>query len=565
MEEKQLTPEGDGTPTSTHASGPEAESGAPTPESPDAPRPGRRVVEISAADRKPVRARVGRPAPPPPEEEPEMDFGAMFEATAGKGPSRFEEGDRLKGTVAYIGDENVFIDLGGKQEGYLSRGELVDDEGQLTVAVGQVIEAWVVSLTPGGVHLSQGLSAGAASLDSIRQAYSAGIPVEGKVSGSNKGGFEVEVLGQRGFCPMSQIDIRYTENPDEHVGQTYMFKLTKFDQRGKNVDIVLSRSELLRQERESQQRDLVATLEEGQIRTGVVRSLRPFGIFVDLGGLDGMVHVSEMSWHRLDDPADLVKIGETVTVKVMSIEDAGAGLDKMRIGLSIKQAQASPWDRVGTDFVEGDVYEGTVVRLAPYGAFIQLAEGLDGLAHVSELSRRRIAHPKDVLREGDVVRCQILSIDFERERIGLSLKELEDDPWLNATERYADGAEIHGTVEAIEGFGVFIAIEPGLTGLLPKSEMATEPGRDPNLDFKVGDRVEARILALDPVQRRLTLTRRSAEELSETRPARDGEGRKGGRAGGAAARTFYEDSGKAGGQGLGTLGDLLARKLQKGK
>jgi small subunit ribosomal protein S1 len=546
----------------------EATEAAPAEE--EAARPLRRVVDVSAPQEA-APAPAPAPAPTPAPEEPQEDFGALLDASeTAQAATRVQAGDKVQGRIVHIGDDNLFVDLGAKMEGWISRGEFTDADGNLTVAAGDTIEAYVVEDSAAGVHLSKALGQASEAYEALRTAWESGVPVEGAVTGVNKGGYDVQVLGQRAFCPMSQIDLHFTDKPETHVGQTYTFKVIGLDQKGKRINIKLSRQELLKAERADKQRATLATLEEGQVREGTVRSVQPFGVFVDLGGVDGLIHVSELSWNRVGDPNELVQVGQSVTVKVLRIEDAGRGPDKMRISLSMKAAQESPWDAVGDRFVEGQEYTGTVVRLESFGAFIQLDQGLDGLVHVSELSHRRIAHPREVVRVGDQVQVKILSIDFERERISLSLKELQADPWAEATQRYPEGAEVEGTVEKVERFGVFVRLEAGLTALLPQSELNTEPGRDPGLDFKAGDQVTARILAVDPERRRLTLTRKPAGASSAEAPAgdarpsrprpprRDNKERSGG--GGGTPKAYYEDTGR--GNGLGTLGDLLGNRLK---
>ena len=534
-----------------------------------APKPLRRMVDVTTPAPEPEPAPSPRLAVEEPA-EPIEDFGAVFEASlaAESGPARpgFAEGDQVRGRVVHIGSDNVFVDLGAKSEGYVSRGELSDGEGKLAVEVGDEIEAYVVSITSGGIQLSKGLSQSSQAAEALENAFLNGIPVEGRVESQNKGGYEIMIFGERAFCPISQIDIDYTEDPSVHIGQTYRFRIIKFEG-GKRTDVVVSRSELLKAEREAQAREIFETLEVGKTLEGRVRNLRPFGAFVDLGGVDGLVHVSELSWDRVGHPKEVVAVGDKVTVTILKLENMDQGPSKARISLSMKASQGNPWDRVGTDFVEGGAYDGEVVRLEPYGAFIQLAQGLDGLAHVSELSLSRVGHPREVVSVGDNVRVRIKEIDPIRKRIGLSLKDLQDDPWSTILEDYAEGMEISGTIENIETFGVFVNLKPGLTGLIPLSELNTEPGRDPSLDFKPGDSISARILSIDPNRRRLTLSRR---EPGQERPQRSSDSqqrprgeRRPRRSNDNRSRGNSPSGGSSGSGSLGTFADLFADKLRK--
>ncbi|MEL6178054.1 MAG: S1 RNA-binding domain-containing protein [Myxococcota bacterium] len=548
---------------------------------PEAPKPLRRMVDVSGPPPEPQPAPVAQSAPEDTPAEPVEDFGAVFEAslaadTAGSNPQRpgFAEGDQVKGRVVHIGSDNVFVDLGAKSEGYISRAELTDDEGKLTVEMGSEVEAYVVSITAGGIHLSRGITGGGSnqSFEAFDNAFANGIPVEGRVDSKNKGGYDVMIFGERAFCPISQIDIDYTEDPSVHIGQTYRFRIIKLETSKKGVDVVVSRAELLKAEREVKAREVFEILEVGKVLEGRVRNIQPFGAFIDLGGVDGLVHVSELSWDRVGHPKEVVSPGDQVSVTVIGLEHMDRGPSKARISLSMKAAEKDPWSRVGTDFVEGGSYDGEVVRLAPYGAFIQLSRGLDGLAHISELSLSRVAHPREVVSVGDNVRVRIKDIDPIRKRIGLSLKALQDDPWNTILEDYAEGLEVQGTVENIETFGVFVNLKPGLTGLIPLSELNTEPGRDPNLDFKAGDAIDARVLSIDPNRRRLTLSRREPGQARPPRPRSDSSDRGGGRdrrprnAGNSnRSRNNNAPTGASSGGSLGTFADLFADKLRKKK
>jgi small subunit ribosomal protein S1 len=514
----------------------------------------RRVVDVASQGEAPIVPRSTKVSPKPAIDEAEYeglesDFAAMVEGTLSRANRQMEPGDTVKGRVVLLGDDHVFVDLSDKTEGYLPRSQVMGDDGELTVGLGDTVEAYFVKRSASGVELAitLGGGGGGGSEEELRSAWAARLPVEGKVLASNKGGYEVSVFGQRAFCPISQIELDYTEDADAHLNKSYRFLITKVEGGGKKCNVVVSRAELLREERAGLAAATLASLQEGAVISGPVRRIAPFGAFVDLGGIDGLVHVSEMSWGRSVDPSDVVSVGQIVQVEVLSVQIADDP-SKTRVSLSMKAASASPWETIGESFVVGGLYSGTVVRVQPFGAFVELSPGLDGLVHISELSQRRIGHPKEVVEIGQVVQVQVLSIDPLKQRIGLSMKALAADPWNGVTERYPAGKTVSGVVENVEDFGVFIELEPGLTALLPMSEMPR--GNSPRRRFRTGDTVEASVLGVDVGRRRLSLTVLSADERSERNLSRGGQ---------PAPQDFDQPKQE---QGMGTLGDLFAAKLR---
>ncbi len=360
------------------------------------------------------------------------DFAAMlaeFEPAArGTGPKK---GQMVKGRVVNISGSSVFLDLGGKSEGAIDREELLDADGELSVKLGDSVEARVAEVDgPSGcIVLRRGITKGSNAGEALRGAYEAGIPVEGLATGLNKGGLEVEVAGMRAFCPISQIDVRFVEDANHFVGQKHQFKITKLEQgRGKNMNIVLSRRKLLEEENAAQAAVLRETLKEGMVLKGRVTTLKDYGAFVDLGGIEGMLHISELGHGRIGHPSEVLSVDQTLDVKVMKIEPA-VGRKEERISLSVKALHESPWASFGETLKTGTQIQGTVVRLQPFGAFIELAPGVEGLAHISELGAgKRINHPRDVLAEGDSVQVTVLSVDPSAQRISLTLRSPDDIP-----------------------------------------------------------------------------------------------------------------------------------------
>ena len=522
---------------------------------------GQKNAEASAPQRrvfdpKTETAPVEQAPKPAVESAPQVtqqDFAALLNEQGGVAPVFFEPGERVTGRIIDIGAENIFIDLGGKAEAFLPIAEISEEEERAGLAVGNSISAIFVRGEAGALRLGRKLSGG--SDLALVEAYESGLEVSGVVDSVIKGGYEVTVFGQRAFCPLSQIELAYTEDPSQHLGRSYGFKIIEFSQNGKRV--VLSRAALQKAEAEEKAKELRQHLAVGQVVEGTVRSLQNYGAFVDLGGLDGLVHISEIAFNRLEHPSEALKEGQAVKVKILSIEQTKKG---ERISLSIKQAEGDPWEDAHTWLEVGAKLTGRVVRLANFGAFVALKPGVEGLVHISEMSwEKRIRHPSDVLSEGDEISVSVVNVDLDQRRVGLSMKSAGDDPWSKVEDRYNIGQEIEGEVESVVDFGVFVRLEPGLTGLLPLSELGTKPGTPPSKDFRAGDQVKARIIAIEPDRRRLTFSRKEGSSggggggdkaQPSRRPRREPR----------APREYTESDG-----GFATLGDLLNNQLRKKK
>ncbi|PKN54818.1 MAG: 30S ribosomal protein S1 [Deltaproteobacteria bacterium HGW-Deltaproteobacteria-14] len=469
----------------------------------------------------------------PPKPEPKLDTGVEvaedvdFAALMGDKPQQaseeptFEPGDKVKGVVEVVSlhGQEVFLDLGGKATGYVLKEELRGEDGEITVKQGDELEGIVVGVNSNGVHIKVRLGADVDSR-ALREAFTAGIPVEGKVIATNKGGYDVLIAGQRAFCPFSQIDVYRLEDPESVVGQVFAFKITEM----RSGSVVISRAALMRAEQAERAAETAKKLQVGAKLTGRVRNIQKFGVFVDLGGIDGLVHVSELSWDRVGDPHEAVKMGQEVEVVVLEIDP-----EKERIALSMRQTQGDPFETAVGGIQVGEIVTGAVVRLTNFGAFVSLAPGVDGLIHVSDLAHARVRHPKEVLNVGDTVKVRVMEMDLERRRIALSLKALAEDPWDAAASKYQPGQAVTGTIESVQVFGVFVTLEPGITALLPASESNT-PGTPLQVAFKPGDTVEAKILRVDSHDRKIAITRRedSGRASDDGRPS----GRRGGPGGG---------------------------------
>jgi small subunit ribosomal protein S1 len=350
------------------------------------------------------------------------DFAAMLaesERGAPRAKKRPRVGDQITGKVISISKDAVFVDVGGKAEGQLERAEVSDPEGKLLVKLGDTIEARVVGDAGGVLTLRVKIGRGPEARAELQQAQELGIPVEGTVTEVIKGGIAVDVAGVRGFCPASQIDVRFVDDLAVYVGQRLTFRITRYEPR----NLVLSRRVLLEEDNAKRAAETRKKLEPGAVLRGKVVGFKPFGAFIDLGGIEGMLHISELGYARVEKPEDMLSLGQEVDVAVLKIEPAAKG-DKVseRISLSLKALASDPWRETAAGLVEGTRVRGKITRLSQFGAFVELAPGVEGLVHISELGAgRRINHPKEVVSVGQEVEAVVLTVDHERRRIGLSL------------------------------------------------------------------------------------------------------------------------------------------------
>lgn len=364
--------------------------------------------------------------------EPEKGFAELLaehEGEAAKEPKKSPGvGDKVKGKIVSIGETSAIVDLGLKSEATLDTAQLKDAEGNLTVAEGDPIEATVAAVDPETGTLTLKRRAGRSQQQevpaAIRQAHQDGLSVEGQVTGINKGGAEVQVSGMRAFCPLSQLDMRYVENPQQFVGQRLEFKVARIEEgkKGRRPDIVLSRRALLEEEAQAKAADLRGSLKVGSTVTGRITSITNYGAFLDLGGLEGLLHVSEIGFSRLTDPKDVLQVGQELEVQIIKIEAGKDDKRQERISLSRKALERDPWSDAADRYPEGTQLTGRVVRLETFGAFVELTPGLEGLVHISELGAgRRVNHPRDVVDVGQEVTVRVLGVDRQRRRISLSM------------------------------------------------------------------------------------------------------------------------------------------------
>jgi small subunit ribosomal protein S1 len=415
-----------------------------------------------------------------------------------------DERGRITGRIVNINGPDVFVDIGSKSEGIIPLDEFEPDEPP---EVGQMI-----SLVPQGFDRESGLmrlslreAKTQADLDSLR----VGDIIKGRVTGSNIGGLELRVHGVRGFMPMSQVDLVRHDDFAAFIGRWLECEVTEVDRRGKRL--VLSRRRILERQREEERQQLRFQLAEGQVRPGIVRRLADFGAFVDLGGIDGLLHVSDMSYGRVNHPKEVVKEGDQIQVKILKVD-----LVKDRISLGLKQLSTDPWSLVDSKYRPGETVEGRVTKLMDFGAFVELEPGVEGLIPISELSwTQRVRHAKDVLAVGDPVRVAVLQLNIEKRKISLSLKALAADPWNGVAERYQPDTIVSGAVTRLADFGAFVQLEEGVEGLVHISQLSDQRVRAVGDVVEVGQVIQVKILAVDPQQRRISLSLKAASEPVE--------------------------------------------------
>jgi small subunit ribosomal protein S1 len=510
---------------------------------------------------------------------------------------RFAEGEVVTGRIISVDKDYVIVDIGYKSEGQIRIGEFQDERGQITAQTGDKVEVMVEWWDDENevVILSKEKAEKVKVWEEIKKAYEADEPIEGVIASRVKGGFSVDI-GVNAFLPGSQADLRPVRNLDEMVGQTYKFKVLKFNRKRSNI--VLSRRVILEAERESKRSTTLSSISEGKVIQGIVKNITEYGVFVDLGGVDGLLHITDISWGRVKHPSELFAMGDEIKVKVLNLDlerervslgmkqlapdpwttaaekyaigsrvsgrvvsltDYGAfveleegieGLihvsemswtrkirhpnkivsvgeevdavvldlkpDNRRISLGMKQAVPNPWDVISDKYPVGTTIEGKIKNITDFGLFIGIDEGIDGLVHISDLSwTKRIKHPSELYKKGDTVQAIVLEIDKDNERFSLGVKQLQSDPWDTVVERYEVGKEISGTVTNVTDFGVFVELEEGIEGLVHVSEISKEKIKTPVGMFNVGDELKARVMNINTDERRIGLSIKRLEMESD--------------------------------------------------
>jgi len=428
-------------------------------------------------------------------------------------------GGVLTGKVVQINADTVMVDVGWKTEGYIPARELRDDQGNITINVGDEIEVLVDRRDQdGNLVLSRDKAAKIKIWDDVKLACEQNTPIKGTVIERVKGGLSVDI-GIPAFLPGSQVDIRPVRDLDRYVSQSFLFNILKYDRKRNNV--VLSRRTILEKEREAEKLDTLQNIEEGKIVEGVIKNITDYGLFIDLGGIDGLLHVTDISWGRITRPSDHFSKGEKIRVKVLSFDR-----EKERVALGLKQLALNPWETIRDKYPIHSVVEGRVVNLTDYGVFVELETGVEGLIHVSEMFwTREIKHPSKVLSIGQLVKIMILDINIETKRISLGLKQTTANPWETLKIKYPEGSVIKGIIRNITNFGIFVGVEEGIDGLIHMSDISWKQRvKHPSEMFKKGQEIEVMVLNIDVEHEKFSLGLKQIEknpweELSVRYPA----------------------------------------------
>ena len=468
-----------------------------------------------------------------PEEE---SFADLLEKNS-TASERLNPGQKVRARVISISGDALYIDLGGKSEGMITLSEFIDENGICQVKEGDFVDAYFLSVQDGMRHLTT-LFNGYSSLrlNAVRDAFSAEIAINGDVKREIKGGFEISIGGVVCFCPWSHIDLRGGKVGADYIGKTFSFKVLDYKEGGRTV--VVSRRAALDQERQARIGHLKETISVGMDITAKVRSLQRFGAFVDLGGVDGLIPFSEISWGRIEKPEDVLSVGQEVTVRVLSLD-----WDKERLTVSMKAIQPDPWGVVAEKYPVGEKVNGTIARLAPFGAFVTLEPGVDGLVHISNLGAgRRIQHPKDVVAVGQQVEVYVLAVDPQSRKLSLSMQPKREGKKIVLP---SEGEIIDGVVEKVMPFGVFVKIGEELTGLVPNSEMDTPGGSDHSRMFPAGSAMQVAVREVDTGRSKVLLSRKALKEKDEQEDFKH-------------YQSSVKDEEKAS-SALGSLGELLKK------
>lgn len=473
--------------------------------------------------------------------EQEENFAAMLDKSSMG--ERLYPGQKVRAKVVSVSGDLVYIDLGGKSEGAVDLAEFTDKAGVTSIREGDEIDAFFVTVEDGLMKLTTLIGGySALTLNSIRDAYEAGIPVNGEVKSEIKGGFEVSVGGVRCFCPFSQVDLKGGREDSAYPGRTFPFKVLEYGEEGGKI--VLSRRALLEEERQAKVEKLKKSLAVGMEVTAEVKSIQNFGAFVDLGGIDGLIPASEISWDRSVKPGDALSLGQNITAKIISLD-----WESNRLSLSMKAMQPDPWASVAEKYPAGSRVSGCIVRLSHFGAFVKLEPGIEGLIHISNLGTgRRINHPREVVDSGQWVEVYVLSVDRQNRKISLSMQPKVEPAKIVLP---AVGEILDGTVEKVMPYGIFMKMNNGVKGLIPNEEMGTPSGTDHRRMFPSGTELQVAVIDVDTANNKVRLSRKviiekaAQDEFNQYKES---------------VRNSAAPSGS-----LGSLGEMLKAKLEEKK
>lgn len=430
-----------------------------------------------------------------------MSFAELFEQSI----KSFENGSIVDGTIVCVRDRDVLVDIGYKSEGIILKEEFSDPN---ELNVGEKISVLLESSEndEGMIVISKKKADRIRFWDNIVSDCQEGSVIEGKIFKKVKGGFMVDI-GMEAFLPASLVDVRPTRNLDQFIGVQTNFKIVKINHKRKNI--VLSRKEFLEQELAETRNKLLSEIKEGETLTGRVKNITDFGAFIDLGGVDGLLHITDMSWGRVSHPSEMLAIGDEVEVMVINFDP-----ETKRVSLGLKQKHQNPWEDADAKYPINSKVKGKVVNILPYGAFVELEKGIEGLVHISELSwTKKVNHPSEIINVGDSVEAIVLSVDKDNRKIALGIKQTEVNPWLLVEEKYEVGSTIEGKVRNITDYGVFVELEPGIDGMIHISDISwLKKVNHPSEFFKKGQSIQAKVLSIDQTNRKISLGVKQLEE-----------------------------------------------------
>jgi small subunit ribosomal protein S1 len=413
-----------------------------------------------------------------------------------------EEGSIVKGEIVRIDDDAVLVDVNFKSEGQIPAAEFRDAAGDIAVKIGDKVDVYVQKKNEqdGTITLSFEKAKRMQVFDQLEDVLENNSVIKGLIMRRIKGGYTVDISGVEAFLPGSHVDLRPVPDMDALVNQEFEFRVLKINRRRSNV--IVSRRVLLEEERDSKRQDLLRTLEEGQTVAGKAKNITEYGVFVDLGGLDGLLHITDISWKRIRHPKEVISVGQDLSLKILSFDK-----ENNKVSLGLKQLVPDPWQDISTRFADGTRCSGKITNLVDYGVFVELEPGVEGLVHISEMSwTRKLRHPSQMVHPGDEVDVVVLGVDADKKRISLGMKQVRPNPWEMVAEKYPEGTVLEGVIKNITEFGMFVGIEDGIDGLIHVSDISwTKKIRHPNEVYKVGDTVQARVLTVDQENEKFTL------------------------------------------------------------
>jgi small subunit ribosomal protein S1 len=432
----------------------------------------------------------------------EMNFADALDEYLNSDFGDLDEGTIVSGEVVKVDKDYVLVDVNFKSEGQIPVSEFTESDGTVAIKVGEKVDVFVArkNEAEGTIYLSRDKAKRMQLFDKLEELQEKDGEVVGRIIRRIKGGYTVDLGGVEAFLPGSHVDLRPVPDMDALVNQEFDFKILKINRRRSNV--IVSRRVLLEEMRSEQRDKLLDTLEEGQVVQGKVKNITEYGVFIDLGGLDGLLHITDMSWKRIKHPKEMVNLGDDLELKILNFDREG-----QKVSLGLKQLVPDPWENIAEKYPEGSRFTGTITNLADYGAFVELENGVEGLVHISEMSwTRKLRHPSQMVKVGEEVEVIVLGVDQDKKRISLGMKQISPNPWDVVAEKYPEGTVLEGAIKNITEFGVFIGIEEGIDGLIHVSDISwTKKIRHPSEVYKVGDSVQAKVLTVDKENEKFTL------------------------------------------------------------